>query len=134
MNGHLVRSDLSVERMFRLAKCHSGHYGVMLTTQTGTAFFEKITHNRPMDKYAELWWALAGRRCRSKRQHWSDTQDVIGPGIGGTFYNPPFTTKTWPPVTHKIDPEIDEARHAIIEDLLFSQTLAKVGIVRRERF
>jgi len=41
-----------------------------------------------------------------------------------------FTTKTWPPVTHKIDPDIDEARHAIIEDLLFSQTLAKVGFVR----
>ncbi|MGD8660878.1 MAG: LssY C-terminal domain-containing protein [Desulfobacterales bacterium] len=41
-----------------------------------------------------------------------------------------FTTKTWPPVTHKIDPDIDEARHAVIEDLLFSQTLAKVGFVK----
>ena len=41
-----------------------------------------------------------------------------------------FTTKTWPPVTHKIDPDIDEARHAIIEDLLFSQKLAKVGFVK----
>jgi len=41
-----------------------------------------------------------------------------------------FTTKTWPPVTHKIDPDIDEARHAIVEDLLFSQTLAKVGFVK----
>jgi hypothetical protein len=41
-----------------------------------------------------------------------------------------FTTKTWPPVTHKIDPDIDEARHAIIDDLLFSQTLAKVGFVK----
>jgi hypothetical protein len=41
-----------------------------------------------------------------------------------------FTTKTWPPVTHKIDPDVDEARHAIIEDLLFSQTLAKVGFVK----
>jgi hypothetical protein len=41
-----------------------------------------------------------------------------------------FTTKTWPPVTHKIDPDIDEARHAIIEDLLFSQTLAKAGFVK----
>ena len=41
-----------------------------------------------------------------------------------------FTTKAWPPVTHKIDPDIDEARHAIIEDLLFSQTLAKVGFVK----
>jgi hypothetical protein len=41
-----------------------------------------------------------------------------------------FTTKTWPPVTHKIDPDIDEARHAIVEDLLFCQTLAKVGFVK----
>ena len=28
-----------------------------------------------------------------------------------------FTTKTWPPVTHEIDPDIDEARNALIEDL-----------------
>ena len=41
-----------------------------------------------------------------------------------------FTTKTWPPVTHKIDPDIDEARHAVIEDLLFSQSLAEVGFVK----
>jgi hypothetical protein len=41
-----------------------------------------------------------------------------------------LTTKTWPPVTHKIDPDIDEARHALVEDLLFSQTLAKVGFVK----
>jgi hypothetical protein len=42
-----------------------------------------------------------------------------------------FTMKTWPPVTHKIDPDIDEARHALVEDLLFSQKLAKVGFVNR---
>jgi hypothetical protein len=41
-----------------------------------------------------------------------------------------FTTKTWPPVTHKIDPDVDEARHALVEDLLFSQRLAKVGFVK----
>ncbi len=41
-----------------------------------------------------------------------------------------FTTKTWPPVTHKIDPDIDEARHALVEDLLFSQMLVKVGWVQ----
>jgi hypothetical protein len=41
-----------------------------------------------------------------------------------------FTTKTWPPVTHKIDPDIDEARHALVEDLVFSQMLAKVGWVK----
>ena len=41
-----------------------------------------------------------------------------------------FTTKTWPPVTHKIDPDIDDARHALVEDLLFSQALSKVGWVQ----
>ena len=41
-----------------------------------------------------------------------------------------FTTKTWPPVTHKIDPDIDEARHALVEDLLFSQKLSKVGFAK----
>lgn len=41
-----------------------------------------------------------------------------------------FTMKARPPVTHKIDPDIDEARHALVEDLLFSQMLAKVGFVK----
>jgi hypothetical protein len=38
--------------------------------------------------------------------------------------------KARPPVTHKIDPDIDEARHALVEDLIFSQMLAKVGWVK----
>jgi hypothetical protein len=41
-----------------------------------------------------------------------------------------FTSKAWPPVTHKIDPDVDEARHALVEDLLFSQMLAEVGFVK----
>ena len=41
-----------------------------------------------------------------------------------------FTMKARPPVTHKIDPDIDEARHALVEDLIFSQMLAKVGWVK----
>ena len=41
-----------------------------------------------------------------------------------------FTTKTWPPVTHKIDSDVDEARQSVIEDLLFSQTISKVGFVK----
>ena len=41
-----------------------------------------------------------------------------------------FTSKAWPPVTHKIDPDIDEARYALIEDLIYSQMLAKVGFVK----
>ena len=41
-----------------------------------------------------------------------------------------FTTKARPPVTHKIDPDVDEARHALVEDLLFSQMVAEVGFVK----
>jgi len=41
-----------------------------------------------------------------------------------------FTMKTWPPVTHKIDPDVDEARASLVEDLLFSQALVKVGFVK----
>ena len=41
-----------------------------------------------------------------------------------------FTLKTWPPVTHKIDPDIDEAQHALLEDMVYSQQLAKVGWVK----
>lgn len=38
-----------------------------------------------------------------------------------------LTLKTWPPVTHKIDPDIDEALYSLLEDLLYSQQVAKVG-------
>ena len=41
-----------------------------------------------------------------------------------------YTTKTWPPVTHKIDPDVDEAREAVIEDLLFSNTISSIGFVK----
>jgi len=41
-----------------------------------------------------------------------------------------FTFKTWPPVTHKIDADIDEARMSLLEDLVYSQQLAKTGYVK----
>jgi len=41
-----------------------------------------------------------------------------------------FTFRARPPVTHKIDPDIDEARHALVEDLIFSQNVAEVGWVK----
>jgi hypothetical protein len=41
-----------------------------------------------------------------------------------------FTTRTWPPVTHKIDPDVDEARHSVVEDLLFSHTISEFGFVK----
>ena len=41
-----------------------------------------------------------------------------------------LTFKTWPPVTHKIDPDIDEAMYALIEDLIYSQQIVKIGYVK----
>ncbi|MFW2406083.1 MAG: LssY C-terminal domain-containing protein, partial [Gammaproteobacteria bacterium] len=39
-----------------------------------------------------------------------------------------FTTKTI--TTHKIDPDVDETREFLVEDLLYAQGLAKIGYVR----
>jgi hypothetical protein len=41
-----------------------------------------------------------------------------------------FTLKAWPPVTHKIDPDVDEAMFALLEDLIYSQQVAKGGWVK----
>ncbi len=41
-----------------------------------------------------------------------------------------FTLKTWPPVTHKIDPDVDEAMFALLEDLIYSQQISKAGWVK----
>ncbi len=43
-------------------------------------------------------------------------------GVRFTWHTPTFTT-------HKIDPDLDEARTAFIEDMLFSQGLIKIGFV-----
>ena len=40
-----------------------------------------------------------------------------------------FAIDAWPPVTHKIDPDVDEARQAIVEDLLYSQMLSDIGFI-----
>jgi len=41
-----------------------------------------------------------------------------------------FTTKTWPPATHKIDPDVDETRAFLIQDLWYSQGLKSFGYVK----
>ncbi|MBW2410344.1 MAG: LssY C-terminal domain-containing protein [Deltaproteobacteria bacterium] len=41
-----------------------------------------------------------------------------------------FTMKTWPPVTHKIDPDVDDAMYSLIEDLIYSQQISKTGWVK----
>jgi len=41
-----------------------------------------------------------------------------------------FTTQAWPPVTHKIDPDVDEARHSLIEDFFLANTISRIGFVK----
>jgi hypothetical protein len=40
-----------------------------------------------------------------------------------------FTTKAWNLTTHRIDPEVDEARDYLVEDLLKAEHLKAVGYV-----
>lgn len=41
-----------------------------------------------------------------------------------------FTTQTWNLTTHKIDPDVDEARNYLFEDLLYSGGLTKIGWIK----
>jgi len=41
-----------------------------------------------------------------------------------------WTLKTWSLTTHKIDPDVDESRIGLIQDLLYSQSLIKFGFVK----
>ncbi|MGA7814523.1 LssY C-terminal domain-containing protein [Caballeronia sp.] len=44
-------------------------------------------------------------------------------GVRFTFHSPTLTT-------HKIDPDVDEARTALTEDMAYSQNLQKIGLVK----
>ena len=41
-----------------------------------------------------------------------------------------WTLKTWNLTTHKIDPDVDEARLGLIQDMLYSQALVKFGFAK----
>ncbi|HSP18463.1 MAG TPA: LssY C-terminal domain-containing protein, partial [Myxococcaceae bacterium] len=41
-----------------------------------------------------------------------------------------WTLKTWNLTTHKIDPDVDEARLGLVEDMLYSQALVQFGFVK----
>jgi hypothetical protein len=41
-----------------------------------------------------------------------------------------WTLKTWNLTTHKIDPDVDEARLGLIQDLLYSQSLIRFGFAK----
>jgi hypothetical protein len=80
---------------------------------------QKPRHDIHERNHLRLW--LLPMRCEGKPVFIGQVSRDIGVR---------FTSKTWPPVTHKIDPDIDEARNSVIEDLLFSNTIFKVGFVK----
>jgi len=80
---------------------------------------QKPRHDIHERNHLRLW--LLPMRCEGKPVFIGQISRDIGVR---------FTSKTWPPVTHKIDPDVDEARHSVIEDLLFSNTISKVGFVK----
>ena len=41
-----------------------------------------------------------------------------------------FTLKSGTGVTHKIDPDIDESRNAIVQDIVYTKGLKKLGFVK----
>jgi hypothetical protein len=41
-----------------------------------------------------------------------------------------FTWRTWNLTTHRIDPDVDEARMGLIQDMLYSQALVKFGFAK----
>ena len=80
---------------------------------------QKPRHDIHERNHLRLW--LLPMRCEGKPVFIGQVSRDIGVR---------FTSKTWPPVTHKIDPDVDEARNSVIEDLLFSNTIFKVGFVK----
>ena len=80
---------------------------------------QKPRHDIHERNHLRLW--LLPMRCEGKPVFIGQVSRDIGVR---------FTSKTWPPVTHKIDPDVDEARNSVIEDLLFSNTISKVGFVK----
>jgi hypothetical protein len=41
-----------------------------------------------------------------------------------------LTTKTWNPLTHRIDPDVDDTQDYLVQSLLLSHRVTKLGYVR----
>jgi len=80
---------------------------------------QKPRHSIHQRNHLRLW--LTPMRFEGKPVFIGQISRDIGVG---------FTTKVWPPVTHRIDPDIDEARQSVIEDLLSAHTISKFGFVK----
>jgi LssY C-terminus len=83
---------------------------------------------------------LAGQKAREsihQRNHvrlWLTPLEYQGKGVWlgqiSRDIGVRWTLKTWNLTTHKIDPDVDEARLGLIQDMLYSQALVKFGFVK----
>ena len=79
---------------------------------------QKARDNIHQRNHLRLW--LSPIRYRSKPVWVGQISRDIGTRL--TFHSPTFTT-------HKIDPDVDEARRALTEDMAYSQNLTRIGLV-----
>ena len=80
---------------------------------------QKARDNIHQRNHLRLW--LSPMRYHGKQVWVGQISRDIGSRL--TVHTPTFTT-------HKIDPDVDEARAALSEDIAYSQNLAKIGIVK----
>ena len=80
---------------------------------------QKARDNIHQRNHLRLW--LSPLRYNGKQVWVGQISRDIGSRL--TIHSPTFTT-------HKIDPDVDEARVALAEDMAYSQNLAKIGLVK----
>ena len=80
---------------------------------------QKARDNVHQRNHLRLW--LSPMRYRGKQVWVGQISRDIGSRV--TIHSPTLTT-------HKIDPDVDEARSALGQDLAYSQNLAKIGYVK----
>ena len=80
---------------------------------------QKARDNVHQRNHLRLW--LSPLRFHGKQVWVGQISRDIGSRL--TIHTPTFTT-------HKIDPDVDEARAALIQDLAYSQGVAKFGFVK----
>lgn len=80
---------------------------------------QKARDNIHQRNHLRLW--LSPMRYRDKQVWVGQISRDIGSRL--TIHSPTLTT-------HKIDPDVDEARAALMEDIAYSQNLAKIGFVK----
>jgi len=110
----MVTSALSGER-YRYAPMSS----LYMFGRAQDLGLQKARDNIHQRNHLRLW--LSPMRYHGKQVWVGQISRDIGSRL--TMHSPTFTT-------HKIDPDVDEARSALAQDMAYSQNLAKIGYVK----